>query len=203
MDELFADSRPPWPEEIIVEPLRLEIGIWGYPEGDISAAYCADTFPKVKTFRHDGQEFTNLGGSGSSVTCYPLLAADGNSPEEIPYSYEGREVVYQGQKYRLGRKVKFTIRERTLPEGVDYLRRLYAYGGYFAAGKTYAEVLNYCSDGYDVPQWEKAAIDAELARPDLPQAQAEMLAQIREPQGDGAAPEGDRQTQTQLTLDEF
>jgi hypothetical protein len=201
MDELFADSRPPWPEEIIIEPLRLEIGLWGYPEGDISAAYCADTFPKVKTFRHEGQLFTNMGGSGSSVACYPLLPkAESIGSEPLPHSYEGREVVLTGQRYRLGRKVKFTIRERTLPEGVDYLRRLYAYGGYFAAGKTYAEVLNYCSDGYEVPPWEKAAIDAELTRAELPQTQAEMLAQIAKPQGDGAAPEESRQTRNQLTL---
>ena len=142
MDELFADAREPWPEEIIVEPLRLETSLWGYPEGDIQAAYCADTFPNIKTFRHQGQTFTNMGGDGSYAHCYPLLSiTDGRMSEPVPYSREGDTVIFQGQKYKLGPKVKFTIRERTLEEGVDLLRRQYAYGGYFASGKTYREVL--------------------------------------------------------------
>jgi hypothetical protein len=124
MNELFADSPSPWPEKIIVEPSRLAWGIWGEPEGDINAAYCADTLPKIRTFRHEGQLFTNMGGSEDSADCYPLLpAAGGNSAEPRPYSYEGNEVVFQGKKYRLGHKVKFVARERTLEEGVSLLQR--------------------------------------------------------------------------------
>ena len=201
MDELFTDPREPWPEEIIVEPLRLETSLWGYPEGDISAAYCADTFPKIKTFRHQGQTFTNMGGDGFYAHCYPLLPiTDGDCSEPVAHSREGNEVICQGQKYKLGPKVKFTVRERTLEEGVDLLRRQYAYGGYFASGKTYREVLLNFRENDEIPQWEKAAIDAELARAELPQTQAEMLQQIRK-RGDGSAAKDENQTPAQLTLD--
>src|SRR4051812_37078364 len=50
-----------WPDEIFVEPSRLATGIWGEREGDIAAAYCADTFPKIKTFSHEGQLYVNTG----------------------------------------------------------------------------------------------------------------------------------------------
>ena len=200
MDELFADAREPWPEEIIVEPLRLETSLWGYPEGDIQAAYCADTFPNIKTFRHQGQTFTNMGGDGFYAHCYPLLSiTDGRMSEPVPYSREGDTVIFQGQKYKLGPKVKFTIRERTLEEGVDLLRRQYAYGGYFASGKTYREVLLDFRECDALPQWEAAAIGAELARAELPETQAEMLEQIRKRDG-GSAAEDENQTPTQLTL---
>jgi hypothetical protein len=36
---------------------------------------------------------------------------------------------------------------------------------------------------YELPNWEKSAIDAELARADLPQTQTEMLARIHEKKG--------------------
>jgi hypothetical protein len=51
MNELaLVTEAKQWPEEIFVEPWRLATGIWGEREGDIAAAYCADTFPKIKTF---------------------------------------------------------------------------------------------------------------------------------------------------------
>ena len=40
---------------------RFSSGLWRVPEGDIAAAYCADTFPKIKVFTHEGRLFTNCG----------------------------------------------------------------------------------------------------------------------------------------------
>ncbi len=42
---------------------RFSSGLWGIPEGDIAAAYCADQFPKLKTFAERGQLYTNMGMS--------------------------------------------------------------------------------------------------------------------------------------------
>ena len=85
-----------WPEEIIVEPSRLAWTLWGDTEGDITAAYSGDKRPKVQTFVHEGQRFTNMGGSEYSVHCYPLLSPEhyaGNG--KVKYSYEGETVIYE------------------------------------------------------------------------------------------------------------
>ena len=57
---------------------RFSDGLWRVPEGDIAAAYCADTFPKIKVFTHEGRLFTNCGCNYShafetEVNCYPLV----------------------------------------------------------------------------------------------------------------------------------
>jgi len=41
---------------------RFSSGLWRVPEGDISAAYSAESFPKIKVFTHEGKLFTNGGG---------------------------------------------------------------------------------------------------------------------------------------------
>jgi hypothetical protein len=56
---------------------RFSSGLWRVPEGDIAAAYCADTFPKIRVFTHEGRSFTNCGCTYSKyfaaeVNCYPL-----------------------------------------------------------------------------------------------------------------------------------
>ena len=181
MSELFAISQKTWPEEVFVEPSRLETGIWGNPEGDIQAAYCADTFPKIRTFTHDGQLFTNCGGCAEeSMGCYPLIPeSDYNGPEPRQYTYESKASIYHGQKFRLGPKVKFTVRARSLDEWTNLLCRRYAHGGYFAAGKTYRDVLVQFLERERTPEAERTAIEAELARTDLPETQTEMLERLR------------------------
>lgn len=177
MGQLFIVSRA-WPQEVIVEPSRLASSVWGDDEGDIYAAYCADTFPKIKTFVHEGHLYTNGCCSDGFASCYPLIPKDQyNGASQVLYSYEGESVKYKGQSFRLGPKIKFASRERTLQEETDLLRRKYAYGGYFAAGKTYREVL--CAFERDeMSHGLKVAIHLELEREDLPKTQCEMLARL-------------------------
>src|SRR5438046_420602 len=58
-DSLVGFKLPPrhFPEQINSAWRRFSNGLWRVPEGDISAAYCADTFPKLKAFLEDGQLF--------------------------------------------------------------------------------------------------------------------------------------------------
>jgi hypothetical protein len=183
MNALPMDSQSrAWPEEIIVEPTRLSVGLWGESEGDIAAAYCADTLPKAKIFIHEGQLFTNAGQSvgtvQESVDGYPLIPAkEYRGPEPRPYTYEGKPARYKGQDFRLGRKVLFVCRERTAEEWADLLRRQYAYGGYFARG-TYAEMLAEFRESSFLSANKRAAIEAESNRADMPTTQEEMLASI-------------------------
>jgi hypothetical protein len=134
-------------QRIVTHWRRFSDGLWRVPEGDISAAYCADTFPKIKVFSHEGRLFTNCGCNYSKsfeteANCYPLIPADEYcGPENVPYSYEGREAVYRGGVFRLGTKVLFVPSDPTLAEWQHLLRVLYAEGGYFATNCTYGEFL--------------------------------------------------------------
>lgn len=177
-------SRPArcWPAEIFVEPARLASRIWGYPDGDILAAYSADTFPKVKSFIHECQHFANLGfafGHRESCNAYPLIPEEQYSgPEPRQYSYEGRLCSFRGRKFRLGPCVQFICRERSTEEWTELMRRQYAYGGYFAAGKTYAQVLEYFHSRPNCSDNELRAIASELAWPDSPLSQSSMVERI-------------------------
>jgi hypothetical protein len=178
MPELFNLPQE-WPHEIIVEPSRLAMGIWGDTEGDIQAAYCADTFPQVKAFLHEGQLYTNCGGTEDSMNCYPLIPPEQfNCRSKQPYSHEGESVIYKKQSFKVGPKIQFTARPRTLEEETSLLQRMYAFGGHFASGKTYKEVLLQFLDRDRISQGRKAAIEAELTRENLPSTQAEMLGQL-------------------------
>jgi hypothetical protein len=168
-----------WPEEIIVEPSRLAWTLWGDTEGDITAAYSGDKRPKVQTFVHEGQRFTNMGGSEYSVHCYPLLSPEhyaGNG--KVKYSYEGETVIYERQKFMLGPKVTFSSRALTLEEEISLLRRMYAYGGYFVSGKTYQEMLLDFQEDDRTREGRKVAVAQELTRKMFPKTQPEMLAEL-------------------------
>ena len=182
--QLHAEART-WPDEIIVEPSRLASGIWGEPEGDIAAAYSADIFPKIRTFIHDRQVFTNTGTAmGTSnneegFDGYPLIPeAEYTGPEPKRYTYEGRSVLYRGRSCRLGPRVKFVSHTRTVEEWIDLLRRQYAHGGYFASGKNYRQVLLYFKEGRQSVLNYQKAIEAELATENQPNTQTEMLARL-------------------------
>jgi hypothetical protein len=58
------------------------------------------------------------------------------------------------------------------------LRRKYAYGGLFASGKTYQELLLEFREDDRNPETRKMAIERELARDSLPKTQPEMLAAL-------------------------
>jgi integrase len=61
--------------------------------------------------------------------------------DTVSYSYEGPEAAYRGKLFRLGAKVEFVASDPTLDEWRHLMRVLYADGGYFASGCTYAEFL--------------------------------------------------------------
>ena len=142
------------PRESILIPLRIvtdwkrfSSGLWRIPEGDIAAAYCADVLPRLKVFGHEGRLFTN-GGSHfggpirSAADCYPLVPfKEYSGRDSVKYSYEGREGTYRGSKWRLGPKVIFESTDPTVPDWIWLFRVLYADGGFFAHGVSYAEFL--------------------------------------------------------------
>ena len=144
---LNSGEAAPLPERVVADWRRFSSGLWRVPEGDIQAAYCADIFPKVKVFMHEGRLFTNCGGHFSdpisaAADCYPLIPRDEyRGPESKQYTYEGREAAYQGDVFKLGRKVVFAASDPTIEEWRRLLRVLYADGGYFAQGVTYLEFL--------------------------------------------------------------
>ncbi|MCI0541876.1 MAG: hypothetical protein L0Z50_42305 [Verrucomicrobiales bacterium] len=169
------------PERIVTNWRRFSSGLWRVPEGDIQAAYCADIFPKIKVFMHEGRLFTNCGGHFSgpvcaAADCYPLIPADEyHGPEPARYTYEGREATYQGQVFKLGRKVVFAASDPTIEEWRRLLRVLYADGGFFAHGVTYLEFLTERLSPKS--ENEKAAHAKELAEcgsGSMPRTQAEM-----------------------------
>jgi hypothetical protein len=139
-----VESNPPL---IVTHWRRFSSGLWRVPEGDIAAAYCADTFPKIRVFTHEGRLFSNCGCHFSKwfhaeADCYPLIAADEyRGAESVPYSYEGREAAYKGKVFKLGAKAVFAASELTLEEWRHLMRVLYADGGYFASRCTYGEFL--------------------------------------------------------------
>jgi hypothetical protein len=134
------------PQRIVTHWQRFSNGLWRVPEGDISAAYCADTFPKIKVFTHEGRWFANGGGYSKQLhaeaNCYPLIPADEfRGADSVPYSWEGREVTHKGKSFRLGAKVVFVSSEPTVEECRRLLRAMFADGGHFASGCEYPEFL--------------------------------------------------------------
>src|SRR3984957_8814265 len=72
---------PQSPANIVTHWRRFSSGLWRVPEGDISAAYSAESFPKIKVFTHEGKLFTNGGGHFSGpiaagADCYLLIPAN-------------------------------------------------------------------------------------------------------------------------------
>jgi hypothetical protein len=169
------------PERVVTHWRRFSSGLWRVPEGDIQAAYCAETFPKIKVFMHEGRLFTNCGGHFSGAVraaadCYLLIPADEyRGLEPAQYTYEGREAVYQGRIFKLGRKVVFSSSDPTVEEWRHLLCVLYADGGMFAHGVTYVEFLNERISPKS--ENEKAAHLMELTKSgsgSMPQTQSEM-----------------------------
>ena len=171
------------PDRVVVHWRRFSSGLWRVPEGDIQAAYCADTLPKIKVFMHEGRVFANCGahfsGTGAiraAADCYPLIPADEyRGPEPRQYTYEGREAAYQGQVFKLGPKVVFETSDPTIDEWKHLFRVLYADGGYFAHGVTYLEFLNErLSPGSENEKAAHAKELAECGSTSMPRTQAEM-----------------------------
>jgi hypothetical protein len=172
---------PSEPARIITHWRRFSNGLWRVPEGDIAAAYCADTFPKIKVFTHDGRLFTNCGCNYSKyvaaeINSHPLVPPDEyHGAENVPYSYEGREAAYKGRAFKLGAKVVFVASDPTFSEWRHLCRVLYADGGYFASGCTYTEFVGNRFDPESANGREARFKElAECGAPPMPRTQDEM-----------------------------
>lgn len=168
------------PQKIVTHWRRFSCGLWRVPQGDISAAYSAECFPKVRVFTHEGRLYTSGGGCSrfleAEADCYALIPPDEyTGPCQVPYSYEGREATYRGKVFRLGPKVKFVSSDLTVDEWTKMLRVCYADGGYFASRCTY---LVFLTERFNVRSPNgQVAREAELAecqKRQMPQTQEEM-----------------------------
>jgi len=169
----------PWP--------RFSDGLWRVPPGDIYAAYSADQLPRVRAFQHAGAWFTcmSLAGRAFQMTarCYPLIApGDYHGPEPIERSYQGIEVLFRRAPYRLGAEVLFVANDPTVAEWRSLLRALYADGGAFVSGRSYAELLQVRAASIYASPNEREAQRLELALPDLPKTQTAMRELLARPE---------------------
>jgi hypothetical protein len=146
----------------------MRIGLWGYPQGDISASYSADYFSLSKTvrnpFTHDHGQFVIMDGTGGHF-CVPELRAYPISHESylddvkaeverigLDDSYVARPLKFRRQCCILGiPKIFRQRRDCRVSEVCDLARRMFAYGGLFAAeAGTYGQFLKNClSDSLD------------------------------------------------------
>jgi hypothetical protein len=146
--ETRTHKGPHSPDNIVTHWRRFSSGLWRVPEGDISAAYSAESFPKIKVFTHEGKLFTNGGGHFSGpvsagADCYLLIPANEyRGPEPRRYTYEGREACFRGEVFKLGPKVVFVATDATVEEWRQMFRTVYADGGWFARHSTYELFLN-------------------------------------------------------------
>jgi hypothetical protein len=147
-DILVPSVARTWPDKIVTDWRRFSSGLWRVPEGDIQAAYSAETFPRVKAFTHGGVLFTNGGGFSAgpvdaAANCYPLVPPnDYHGPEPQRYTYEGREACFRGEVFKLGPKIVFVATDGTVEEWRRLLRAMYADGGWFARHASYGLFLN-------------------------------------------------------------
>src|SRR5438309_3223262 len=58
---LISATTSAWPDSVTVNWRRLSHGLRRVPEGDIHAAYSAESFPRIAVFSHEGRLFTNCG----------------------------------------------------------------------------------------------------------------------------------------------
>jgi hypothetical protein len=143
-----ADEGRQLPDKIVTHWRRFSSGLWRVPEGDISAAYSAESFPKIKVFTHEGKLFTNGGGHFSGpvaagADCYLLIPANEyRGPEPRRYTYEGREACFRGEVFKLGPKVVFVATDASVEEWRQLFRTMYADGGWFARHSNYGLFLN-------------------------------------------------------------
>lgn len=98
-------------------PGRFTTGQWGVAQGDIDAAYSAQSFESdkgaagVKTFEFDGRTWTtvaltSVGPFTVQAEAFEVVAGKGK-PFKPGKGYEGVEVSVRGKRMRLGKKAYF------------------------------------------------------------------------------------------------
>jgi hypothetical protein len=163
--ETRTHDSPHSPDNIVTHWRRFSSGLWRVPEGDISAAYSAESFPKIKVFTHEGKLFTNGGGHFSGpvaagADCYLLIPANEyRGPEPRRYTNEGREACFRGEVFKLGPKVVFVATDANIEEWRQLFRVMYADGGWFARHSNYGLFLN---DDSRLPLSENARVALRL-----------------------------------------
>src|SRR5580658_8463724 len=169
----------PSPDKVMTHWRRFSSGLWRVPEGDISAAYSAESFPKIKVFIHEGKLFTNGGGHFSGpiaagADCYLLIPANEyRGPEPRRYTYEGREACFRGEVFKLGPKVVFVATDASVEEWRQMFRVMYADGGWFARHSNYGLFLNE-DRGLPLSENAHAALRLELTGDLLAHSKQEM-----------------------------
>jgi hypothetical protein len=186
-----------WPL-ITTDPCRLYSGLWGQPEGDISQSYSADTFAKSRKvrqpFAHEGRRYVAMstvsrGLESAEARAYPIFHSSyrKDAQNELEQSgrkdgYTGKTLTYRGGESVLGLPVVFRSRSLTVEELIDLTRRMYAYGGYFAAQAGSYEHLLFDWYVQHEDKTIRAALNSELEQADLPQSQEAMRAFIESQQ---------------------
>jgi len=184
--ETRAHISPHSPDNIVTHWRRFSSGLWRVPEGDISAAYSAESFPKIKVFTHEGKLFTNGGGHFSGpvaagADCYLLIPANEyRGPEPRRYSYEGREACFRGEVFKLGPKVVFVATDARVEEWRQLFRTMYADGGWFARHSNYRLFLNEDSR-LGLSENGRAALRLELTGDLLAHSKQEMKRLLDDP----------------------
>jgi hypothetical protein len=147
-DILLPSVARTWPDKIITDWRRFSSGLWRVPEGDIQAAYSAESFPRVKVFNQNSGLFTNSGGFftgpvAAAADCYPLIPVnDYRGPKPQRYTYEGREAFFRADGFKLGPKVVFVATDARVEDWRQLFRVMYADGGWFARHTSYGLFLS-------------------------------------------------------------
>lgn len=177
---------------VIVDPARLQSGLWGYPEGDIARAYSADTYGssgKVREpFRHEGILYVTMALSSGGLEhaeamAYPVMPEMMDQPQEpSDRGYAGRKVKLRNQACVFGHPVVFRQRPLDASEIIDLTRRMFAYGGWFASrAGTYERFIMEMLERAKLAMTREVLL-AELAgSKTLPQSQADMRQWIEKP----------------------
>jgi len=185
--DMKATEKPAKRPVITVPFERLKDDLWYPKDGDITAARVSrHESGKVairKTFDHDGKKWVNWGGGGHSARCTPIRPLKpGEAPEKIPFSYENEIVTIKGQQYVCGPEVEFVAAPRGPAAEAEHCRRMYAFGGMFAAeAGGYNGLLRKWLAEKDAPPLQRLVWETEIAA-DLPQTQEGMRALLGESQ---------------------
>jgi len=172
---------------IITVPFeRMKEDLWYPKDGDIRAARVSyGNNGKVqirKPFEHDGKKWVNWGGSEVRVICTPLLPwkSEATIPEKKQYCHENEIVTVKGQQYVCGPEVEFVVAPRGPAAEAEHARRLYAFGGMFAAeAGSYNNLLRKWLAEKDGTSLQRVVWETEIGA-DLPQTQEGMRALLGE-----------------------
>lgn len=126
---LSCSIKPPtFKGQIVTRWRRFSSGLWRVPEDDISAAYRADIFPKLKTFVEGGQFYTTMGIAygrrPTEAMCHPLLPVGSAEVPTKAYSSEGKVGIFKGTSWILGPQVTFVAEDPPVAEWQHVFRAM-------------------------------------------------------------------------------